>query len=208
MSVVSELDKDAIKSVLNIQDKSNQGAVVTFYSISDTRYTRKYTETLPSKTEWELNSFERVKETQQFYERIGKDIKEIKSDMYERKQSYLFHSFFTALNDLAVTEKKGPKVLAIVSDLGQNDKQLFSVYSKKDMALLKNSPEKLIEKIDNTYPLKGSIETIHIFFVHRTGIHNDQTYHLMLNFLTTYLQTKGCLHISAVGSMNEIIIPT
>jgi len=204
--VFTELDSITVQHLLHTSDQK-QGVMFRLYGISDVRYNQVYTETLPATSELELNNFERVKERNDFYRKINQDIQHMKQDMHERKQSYVFFQIAQAINDLAQSPTSSPKVLAIASDLGQHE-PLFSVFNNKDMGLLKKQPEKLMEKLDATYPLHNNIGNIHLFFVHRTNTKTDQTYHLMVNFLTTYLHQKGIQDIVQVSSFEDVVIPS
>ena len=202
LTIVSEFELQHIKDMLPDTGNDKQGVVVTLSKITDTRYTQSFTEVLASHSEMGLDDYGRVSEVKDFFDAIEKDIAKIKKNNGELKQSYVFHALFEALNDLSCVKDAGRKQLVILSDLGENS-PFFSVYKKKDFALLTKEPDKLKEKIQQEYPLEHSLKGINVFFIHQTGIHDDVTFHEMATLLQEYLEEHGA-HVEIASSFDEI----
>lgn len=202
LTVVSELELQHIKDMLPDTGNDKQGIAVTLSKITDTRYTQSFSEVLSSHSEMDMDDYGRVSEVKDFFDAIEKDIAKIKKNKGELKQSHVFHALFEALNDLASTKDAGRKQLVMLSDLGENS-PFFSVYRKKDFALLTKESSKLKEKIEQEYPLEYSLKGIDVFFIHQTGIHDDVIFHEMATFLKEYLEEHGAT-VAIASSCDEI----
>jgi len=204
LTVVDQLEIGHVKNLLPIEKNDKLGVSLTFYTVTDTRYTKSFTETLNSHSEMDVNDYERPSEVESFLDDVEKDIEKIKKDTKPLKQSYVFHPLFDGLNELATLKDAGKRQCIVLSDLAENS-PFFSVYKKKDFALLSKDPEKFREKLEQEYPLERSLKGIEVFFIHQTGTHDDSIFHEMATFLEEYLRDNGAT-VEIAGSLDEINI--
>lgn len=101
--------------------------------------------------------------------------------------------FATICNELQLMKKKGAteNILLVYSNLYENS-DIFNSYTKENMKLLKDSPEKVAEIFNKTNLLPDSLEGYTIYFIYQPRTReDDKKYMAMVRVYKLLLEPRG-----------------
>lgn len=194
---VNDLSIEELKPIFTINKNPYAPAKCILATITSLRYTETQKFSISGEREFESNIIERKRNIDTFYSQIEQTLKLLKSGTIGSNGSFVCYALSKMLLEISnCNDCQGKKVI-VFSDLMEHT--AFSVYDKKQYALLKTNPETVRQILDREYPLPplGGIE---IVFVHRpTNKGEDENFHTVSQFFKWYYGTchKANVSVSA-----------
>ncbi len=139
---IPEPNYKVIKTLLDLEDKQNNGVVLKFQNIGNTDFNPVQSIEIKEGSLLD-NSFQRKSDVTEFYKAIGGLIEKENSKNYSFQKSSILFPLIENLK--ALQEHKGSRVLVLYSDLAE----FSQVYNSYELSNLKNAnPQKMARRIN------------------------------------------------------------
>ncbi len=185
-------DSEDIKSRLAVSSDRWAGSTFSLEEISDLEYNERHECSIGPSSSLLANLSKRKVEIAEFWNCLESALENFE-DSAGRDHSSIYQPLVREL--VRLTKSKATKrILLVYSDLQENSPGVFSVHDKRDYALLKKSPDTVLEKLATEGKLPDSLSGIEVVFIyHPKSVLDDERFSLMVNMLEKALTKRGAV---------------
>ena len=193
-----------LKDFQNVGSHHADGLELYLTYIAETRYGQQYHFSLKQGTAGLLSNEDQRRRKRKALLKAFADTLRVSNDAHlELKRSEIYLSIANALNRLSHNENNINKCrIILLSDLKQHS-SWFSVYRPKDLTLLKNNPEAVVELFESQSDIPNDLSGITLHIIYKPTVEDDAVFTALVNIYRKLLEPKGMqIH---VGHAHQII---
>lgn len=187
----SQLQAADILSLYHLDNFKWDGGHFRFVEITDVSYNKVYEVNLNAENQWMGNEFDREKTVKEFSSSILKTLNSVQTVTPGKNMSSVYLPVVTELNRLSGSSSKN-RIIIIYSDLMENT-LVFSMYTKKNLDILKTHPESIRKYFEAMAPLKN-LYGIKVHLIYEPNDNAaDQVYKSVAGIYKGILENKGAV---------------
>jgi len=180
-----------VLSLYHLDSSKWDGGHFRFVDITDVSYNKVYETSLNAENQWMGNEFDREKTVKKFSSSILKTLNSAQTESTGKDMSSIYLPVVSELNRLNASSSK-KKILLLYSDLIENT-LVFSMYTLKNLELLKTHPESIRKYFESLGPLKN-LSGIKVYLIYEPNDNAaDQIYKTIAGIYKDILESKGAV---------------